>query len=657
MTSKPLNFVLASILALVCGSGEAVAGRGGFRGGGGGFSGGGFRAGGFSGGGGYGGGGFRAGGFSGGGGYGGGGYRAGGFSGGGVSGGGYRAGGGFQGGYGGSSFNRTPSFSASQSYGGYGGMRATGGQNPYAAGGTSSRSRESASGPLGGQYQSGSRSGSITTEGGSTIRYGAAGVGGTGPGGTVAGRGVGGVQVTGPDGRSVTNVGRAGGAVGPGGNAIGGRANIGVASGPGGVAVAGSRGGFASGPGGVAVAGSRGGVAAGPGGVVAAGARGGVVAGPGGAVAGRGYGVAGGYGWHNPAYTAYHAGWVHGSWNGHYGGWGWGGYGAGVATGLVAWGLGSALYSGWGYMPYSNPYVDAPTTEVQQPVYDYSQPISTTDSPPDAAVTDPALTAFDQAREAFKAGSYDKALPLTDQALKAMPNDSTIHQFRAMVLFALGRYDEAAAALYGVLSVGPGWDWTTLIGLYPDIEVYTAQLGALDQFIRSNPNSAAPRFVLSYLYLTAGQNDAAAGQLKAVTGLQPNDRVSAQLLQSIAKAQPQGAAPGATPQPDVAPAQAPVEPAKGGTLAGTWTASPDKGSTIALSFAAQGDFTWKVTTQGQAHSLAGQSTYGSGVLTLVQAEGGPPMVGRVTWQDADHFVFQALGGGTGDPGLSFSRSS
>jgi hypothetical protein len=33
-----------------------------------------------------------------------------------------------------------------------------------------------------------------------------------------------------------------------------------------------------------------------------------------------------------------------------------------------------------------------------------------------------------------------------------------------------------------VLSVGPGWDWTTLIGLYPSIDVYTTQLRALEDF-------------------------------------------------------------------------------------------------------------------------------------------------------------------------------
>ena len=37
-----------------------------------------------------------------------------------------------------------------------------------------------------------------------------------------------------------------------------------------------------------------------------------------------------------------------------------------------------------------------------------------------------------------------------------------------LVLFAQGKYEQAAAPLYSVLSVGPGWDWTTLIGNYSD---------------------------------------------------------------------------------------------------------------------------------------------------------------------------------------------
>ncbi len=104
-------------------------------------------------------------------------------------------------------------------------------------------------------------------------------------------------------------------------------------------------------------------------------------------------------------------------------------------------------------------------------------------------MTSPAMTAFDQARDVFKGGNYANALALADQAVKAVPGDSAVHEFRAQVLIALGKYDDAAAALYGVLSVGPGWDWTTLISLYPDVETYTAQLRALEQSVQKDPES------------------------------------------------------------------------------------------------------------------------------------------------------------------------
>jgi tetratricopeptide (TPR) repeat protein len=266
------------------------------------------------------------------------------------------------------------------------------------------------------------------------------------------------------------------------------------------------------------------------------------------------------------------------------------------------------------------------------------------------------MTAFDKARDAFKGGDYANALTLADQAVKAVPGDSAVHEFRAQVLIALGRYDDAAAALYGVLSVGPGWDWTTLISLYPDAETYTAQQRALEKSVRTDPESAAPRFVLAYLYLTEGQNSAAEEQLRAVTQLQPGDRVSAQLLQSLSKTAAATGAPGATPPSDAEP-KAAAPPAKEGKLQGTWTASPAEGTVITVNVAPGGKFTWKVASAGQSHGLSGESTYGGGVLTLVPAGGNAPMVGEVKWQDDGRFVFQALGGGAGDPGLTFSRSS
>ncbi len=633
MIPRMRKLVLISVLVFAGGFGEARAGRGGFRGG----SFGGFHGGGY--------GGFHAAGAEGfhGGGYGG--FHAGGAEG--FHAGGYGGGGFHAGGFESSSFNRSPSFGMSHSYGGYSGMHDGGGANPYASHESSYRGGEYASGPYGGHYGSGYHGGSYTTQRGGTIDYGAAGRGGVGPGGTEAGRGVYGVSGTTAGGRSFADVGRVGGAVGPGGNAVGGRSNVGAVSGPRGTAVGGSREGFASGPGGTAVAGGRGGAAVG--------AEGGAVAGRSyGAAAVRPYGDAGAWAWHGGSYAGYHSGWVHGYWGGHYGGWGWGGYGLGVGMGMgmAAWSMGSSLYSGWGYIPYANPYYGAAGAGAS-PVYNYSQPIDTAAAPPDNSVTSPAMTAFDQARDAFKGGDYANALALADKAVKAVPGDSAVHEFRAQVLIALGKYDDAAAALYGVLSVGPGWDWTTLISLYPDVETFTAQLRALEQSVRRDPESAAPRFVLAYLYLTEGQNSAAEGQLRAVTKVQPGDRVSAQLLQSISKTNATGT--GANP-PAAAESKAPTPPAKAGKLEGTWTASPGQGSAITLSIAPGGKFTWKVDSGGQSHDLSGQSTYGASVLTLVPPEGNAPMVGEVKWQDDSRFVFQALGGGASDPGLTFSRS-
>ena len=99
------------------------------------------------------------------------------------------------------------------------------------------------------------------------------------------------------------------------------------------------------------------------------------------------------------------------------------------------------------------------------------------------------------ARDAFKAGDYNKALDQVNQAIREMPNESALHEFRGVTLFALGRYTDAAAPLYAVLAVGPGWDWGTFIGLYPNVTVYTEQLRALESYCNLNPQSASARHV------------------------------------------------------------------------------------------------------------------------------------------------------------------
>jgi hypothetical protein len=76
------------------------------------------------------------------------------------------------------------------------------------------------------------------------------------------------------------------------------------------------------------------------------------------------------------------------------------------------------------------------------------------------------------------------------------------------VLFAQGKYREAAGTIHAVLADGPGWDWATMSGLYPSVQVYTTHLRALEDFARTNPDSADARFLLGYHYLTEGYHDA-----------------------------------------------------------------------------------------------------------------------------------------------------
>jgi tetratricopeptide (TPR) repeat protein len=327
--------------------------------------------------------------------------------------------------------------------------------------------------------------------------------------------------------------------------------------------------------------------------------------------------------------------------------------------------MGPMLYN-WGYSNYNNPYYGGGygggnALVAQQPVvYDYGQPIDSQTAPPDQTVSNQAVSTFDSAREAFKAGDYAKSLELVDQAIKTMPNDATLHEFRAQTLFALKRYDEAAATLYSVLSAGPGWDWTTLISLYADPEVYTQQLRALEAFVSQNPSSAAAHFVLAYQYLTEEHPEAAVVELKSVTGLQPKDTLSAQLLQQLEQSQNQ---PAAGTTADAQPTQvaspstaANASTGKEGKLEGSWSAQPNKDITITLSFPGDGRFGWGVNRAGKDQKFAGKSSYENGILTLVQDENNNTMVGNVNWTDDSHFTFKVMGGAPSDPGLSFSKA-
>jgi tetratricopeptide (TPR) repeat protein len=323
--------------------------------------------------------------------------------------------------------------------------------------------------------------------------------------------------------------------------------------------------------------------------------------------------------------------------------------GLGLGSGIPAWLIGPMVYD-WRYYDYSNPFLAAvpPDALGETRAHDYSHPIFVLAPPPTEDLLDEALGKFQSARDAFRREDYARSLQLTDEAMRLMPNDPALQQFRALALFALHRYDEAAATLYAVLAVVPGWDWTTVIGLFARPENYTRELRTLESYAGENPRSTAARFVLAYHYLSTGYVQQAADQWEQVLLGQPNDSLSAQLIPWLRGLSPAGAASLAQNQPDPS-ATKPL-----GKLERTWVARLTPDTSIKLSFLPRGHVVWQVSQRGSNRRIEGYSFYLRGILTVSEDQD-KALMGTVHWQDSEHFTFKILGGGPDDPGLTFAK--
>jgi tetratricopeptide (TPR) repeat protein len=425
---------------------------------------------------------------------------------------------------------------------------------------------------------------------------------------------------------------------------------------------------------------------------------------------------------YRPSYAG-HAGLYHGYWGGYggyggyggfgrgfgygpfgYGGFGYGGFGGGFGSGLGyglgmglgygllggmfspmgwgmgGWGMGSMGY-GSGYLGYNNPYCGGGGGGCggfggggYGGGYSYAQPlpVNYNSASPSGTATSADDDMLNAAIAAFKQGDYDSALDITNKAVAQYPTDAVLHEFRATVLFAKGDYQQSAAVLHSLLAVGPGWDWTTMSKLYPDISVYTSQLRALEASVRNRPDDPAGHFVLAYEYMTAGHTDAAAGQLAKVTQLVSSDKVAADLLRMLrppANAVPSGSTgPGPVPNPPresattpgaaanpnqpAVPSGPPVDPQ---ILLGSWNASRENGAKFHLTLGKDETFHWTFTAPGQApKELNGKYTVDHNVLALEQTGGGA-LMGQVTPHGDNQFNFKMLGAPPEDKGLDFSH--
>lgn len=336
------------------------------------------------------------------------------------------------------------------------------------------------------------------------------------------------------------------------------------------------------------------------------------------------------------------------------------GYSAGVSIGwgLIGWSLGSMVYD-LGYRSYSNPY------DVDPFVYDggeinYRQPITRVavrTAPADDAMivrnTVESETFIADSQAAFKRRDYLVALELADKAIVKTPGDGALHEYRALILFALGKYTDAAGILNPVLASGPGWDSETMLALYDSEATYTAQLNRLEEYSEKNDSAAAPHFLLGYHYMVTGHLDLAETQFDRAYELEPKDQVARQLaaLARSSSNEPEAEIKAAEAEEDTAPAPEPVPLDK---LTGTWTSKGGDGGPVKLTFSQDGKFIWIHDQDGGAKTLQGEySMNDDGMLVLESDE--TQMVADVSIEQDSNMNFVLAGGPPEDPGLDFTK--
>jgi hypothetical protein len=137
------------------------------------------------------------------------------------------------------------------------------------------------------------------------------------------------------------------------------------------------------------------------------------------------------------------------------------------------------------------------------------------------------------AKRAFRQGRYEDSLRIIQRAIDDGVVDIEAEQLRALTLFAMQEYDQAAASAYTVLESGAQWDWPTLQGMYSTRETYIEHLRALRAAAAEPTAMAGVHFLLAYHCLMLHQVDAAREALINTRQLQPENQLVPRLLASL----------------------------------------------------------------------------------------------------------------------------
>lgn len=261
-------------------------------------------------------------------------------------------------------------------------------------------------------------------------------------------------------------------------------------------------------------------------------------------------------------YRSYYRPWGLGLGLGFYGGyWPWYGYSPYYNYGYGPYGYGYSGYGGYGYDGYGYAYNPTFVT-VYNPIPDGEPPLidpALEQLPPEAVAPDQVnpqdanvLDFATQGEADFKAGRYDEAIKNWQHALVDEPRNGALVLLMAQALFATGKFNEAAGAVQGGLSVLPQDKWGVVVEnyaeLYGDPGEYTGQLRALEAARKKDPEQPALRFLLGYHYGYLGYPREAIRELDKGLELAPKDEVAKKLHDALAaKLNPAGVAPAEAP--------------------------------------------------------------------------------------------------------------
>ena len=332
-----------------------------------------------------------------------------------------------------------------------------------------------------------------------------------------------------------------------------------------------------------------------------------------------------------------------------------------IGWGLVGWSLGKLIFDS-GYQTYSNPYPAQPVPSSKGSQVTYTQPITvvaaqTAPADEDAGkMTELSESYIATSQEFFKQRDYLKALDAANKAVGEAPGDGALHEYRALVLFALGKYSEAAGVLNPVLAGGPGWDWTTMVSLYNSQQTYMTQLESLENYSAAKPDAADARFLLGYHYMVCGYLDRATIEFAEAAKLQPADSVSAQ-LRDLTSASSNNGDEDATEDAEEAPASEtppPAEPVALEKLTGTWVSDKGAQGTVTLAFKDDGKFIWTFNKDDKSNEFGGDYSMNDNGLLVLDAEESQ-MVAAVSLPQDNELKFVLAGGPPGDPGLVFAK--